>query len=178
MGSRRRRSYLPILVICAHLQRPRRGAQRNSWMDMDMDAHATELQLIGHGLTVTTSSSSCFSSGSSGDNGMVIVTTTPKSATASGSQKRARTPSSPSQGAELLEYSKKQRANNMETQSSTAKSQHERKEMRERISERKETRVPMLLDLQLCAATAADRADSDEAYVFEAKTVRHMELLV
>nr|BAD30980.1 hypothetical protein [Oryza sativa Japonica Group]BAD31652.1 hypothetical protein [Oryza sativa Japonica Group] len=118
---------------------------------MDMDAHATELQLIGHGLTATTSSSSCFSSGGSGDNGMVIVTTTPKSAAASGSQKRARTPSSPSQGAELLEYSKKQRANNMETQSSTAK---------------------------LCAATAADRADSDEAYVFEAKTVRHMELLV
>ncbi|XP_040383758.1 cyclin-D3-2-like [Oryza brachyantha] len=36
-----------------------------------------------------------------------------------------------------------------------------------------ETRVPMLLDLQLCAATAAD-----EAYVFEAKTVRRMELLV
>nr|AAQ56426.1 hypothetical protein OSJNBa0024A05.14 [Oryza sativa Japonica Group]AAQ56460.1 hypothetical protein OSJNBa0074N12.35 [Oryza sativa Japonica Group] len=87
------------------------------------------------------------SSGGSGDNGMVIVTTTPKSAAASGSQKRARTPSSPSQGAELLEYSKKQRANNMETQSSTAKSQHERKEMRERISERKETRVPILLDL-------------------------------
>ncbi len=57
-------------------------------------------------------------------------------------------------------------------------SQHERKEMRERISERKETRVPILLDLQLCAATAADRTDSDEAYVFEAKTVRHMELLV
>uniref|UniRef100_A0A0E0QH56 Uncharacterized protein n=1 Tax=Oryza rufipogon TaxID=4529 RepID=A0A0E0QH56_ORYRU len=139
MGSRRRRSYLHVLVICAHLRRPRRGAQRNSWMDMDMDAHATELQLIGHGLTATTSSSSCFSSGGSGDNGMVIVTTTPKSAAASGSQKRARTPSSPSQGAELLEYSKKQRANNMETQSSTAKSQHERKEMRERISERKET---------------------------------------
>uniref|UniRef100_A0A0E0LY93 Cyclin N-terminal domain-containing protein n=1 Tax=Oryza punctata TaxID=4537 RepID=A0A0E0LY93_ORYPU len=41
-----------------------------------------------------------------------------------------------------------------------------------------ETRVPMLLDLQLCAATAADRGDPDEAYVFEAKTVRRMELLV
>lgn len=93
-------------------------------MDMDMDAHATELQLIGHGLTATTSSSSCFSSGGSGDNGMVIVTTTPKSAAASGSQKRARTPSSPSHGAELLEYSKKQRANNKETQSSAAKVLH------------------------------------------------------
>ncbi|KAF0914570.1 hypothetical protein E2562_030375 [Oryza meyeriana var. granulata] len=41
-----------------------------------------------------------------------------------------------------------------------------------------ETRVPLLLDLQLCAATAVDRADADEAYVFEAKTVRRMELLV
>ncbi|XP_062199404.1 cyclin-D3-2-like [Phragmites australis] len=38
-----------------------------------------------------------------------------------------------------------------------------------------ETRVPLLLDLQLCAA--AD-ADAGEAYVFEAKTVRRMELLV
>uniref|UniRef100_A0A0D9XBC8 Cyclin-like domain-containing protein n=1 Tax=Leersia perrieri TaxID=77586 RepID=A0A0D9XBC8_9ORYZ len=38
-----------------------------------------------------------------------------------------------------------------------------------------ETRVPMLLDLQLCAA---DNGDADEAYVFEAKTVRRMELLV
>ncbi|CAL5075343.1 unnamed protein product [Urochloa decumbens] len=38
-----------------------------------------------------------------------------------------------------------------------------------------ETRVPLLLDLQLLAAAAADPAD---AYVFEAKTVRRMELLV
>ncbi|RCV10865.1 hypothetical protein SETIT_2G142900v2 [Setaria italica] len=38
-----------------------------------------------------------------------------------------------------------------------------------------ETRVPLLLDLQLCAAAGADPAD---AYVFEAKTVRRMELLV
>nr|CAB3452931.1 unnamed protein product [Digitaria exilis] len=38
-----------------------------------------------------------------------------------------------------------------------------------------ETRVPLLLDLQLCAAAGADPAD---AYVFEAKTVGRMELLV
>ncbi|BAF24488.1 cyclin-D3-2 [Oryza sativa Japonica Group] len=38
-----------------------------------------------------------------------------------------------------------------------------------------ETRVPVLLDLQLCAA---ERADPNEAYVFEDKTVRRMELLV
>ncbi|CAL5080345.1 unnamed protein product [Urochloa decumbens] len=38
-----------------------------------------------------------------------------------------------------------------------------------------ETRVPLLLDLQLLAAAGADPAD---AYVFEAKTVRRMELLV
>nr|CAB3456624.1 unnamed protein product [Digitaria exilis]CAB3503062.1 unnamed protein product [Digitaria exilis]CAB3503066.1 unnamed protein product [Digitaria exilis] len=38
-----------------------------------------------------------------------------------------------------------------------------------------ETRVPLLLDIQLCAAAGADPAD---AYVFEAKTVGRMELLV
>ncbi|TVU10781.1 hypothetical protein EJB05_44328, partial [Eragrostis curvula] len=38
-----------------------------------------------------------------------------------------------------------------------------------------ETRVPVLLDLQLCAAGAGNDAD---ACVFEAKTVRRMELLV
>uniref|UniRef100_A0A0E0E279 BHLH domain-containing protein n=1 Tax=Oryza meridionalis TaxID=40149 RepID=A0A0E0E279_9ORYZ len=102
-----------------------------SWMDMDMGAHATVPPLIGYAPTATTSSSSCFSSGGSGDSGMVMVTTTtPRSAAASGSQKRARAPPSPSQGAELHEYSKKQRANNKETQSSAAKSR------RERISER------------------------------------------
>ncbi|KAG8049422.1 hypothetical protein GUJ93_ZPchr0009g1153 [Zizania palustris] len=41
-----------------------------------------------------------------------------------------------------------------------------------------ETTVPLLLDLQLCAASAAERADADEAFVFDAKTVRRMELLV
>ena len=42
-----------------------------------------------------------------------------------------------------------------------------------------ETRVPLLLDLQLCAAAAAGPdADPADAYVFEAKTVRRMELLV
>ncbi|PUZ69800.1 hypothetical protein GQ55_2G141500 [Panicum hallii var. hallii] len=40
-----------------------------------------------------------------------------------------------------------------------------------------ETRVPLLLDLQLCAAAGPD-ADPADAYVFEAKTVRRMELLV
>lgn len=40
-----------------------------------------------------------------------------------------------------------------------------------------ETRVPVLLDLQLCAAASSD-ADAADPYVFEAKTVRRMELLV
>lgn len=40
-----------------------------------------------------------------------------------------------------------------------------------------ETRVPLLLDLQLCAAASSD-ADAADADVFEAKTVRRMELLV
>uniref|UniRef100_A0A0E0LBX0 BHLH domain-containing protein n=1 Tax=Oryza punctata TaxID=4537 RepID=A0A0E0LBX0_ORYPU len=96
-----------------------------SWMDMD--AHATEPQLIGYGLTAATSSSSCcFSSGGFGDSGMVMVTTTPTSAAVSGSHKRARAPASPSQGAELQENSKKQRANNKEPQSSAAKSRREK----------------------------------------------------
>ncbi|EAZ01045.1 hypothetical protein OsI_23077 [Oryza sativa Indica Group] len=111
------------------------GAEEHSavsWMDMDMDAHGAAPPLIGYGPTAATSSpSSCFSSGGSGDSGMVMVTTTtPRSAAASGSQKRARPPPSPLQGSELHEYSKKQRANNKETQSSAAKSR------RERISER------------------------------------------
>lgn len=40
-----------------------------------------------------------------------------------------------------------------------------------------ETRVPLLPDLQLCAAATSD-ADAADPYVFEAKTVRRMELLV
>ncbi|XP_066393990.1 cyclin-D3-2-like [Miscanthus floridulus] len=40
-----------------------------------------------------------------------------------------------------------------------------------------ETRVPLLPDLQLCAAASSD-ADAADPYVFEAKTVRRMELLV
>ncbi|KAF0901354.1 hypothetical protein E2562_000238 [Oryza meyeriana var. granulata] len=91
-----------------------------SWMDMD--AHATEPQLVCYGPTAAATSTCCFSFGGSGDSGMVI---TPSAA--SGSQKRARSPQSPSQGAELQE-SKKQRAK--EPQSSAAKSR------RERISER------------------------------------------
>ncbi|XP_062194216.1 cyclin-D3-2-like [Phragmites australis] len=45
-----------------------------------------------------------------------------------------------------------------------------------------ETHVPLLLDLQLCAAANANANPADggegDAYVFEAKTVRRMELLV
>ncbi|XP_066399149.1 cyclin-D3-2-like [Miscanthus floridulus] len=40
-----------------------------------------------------------------------------------------------------------------------------------------ETHVPLLPDLQLCAAAISD-ADAADPYVFEAKTVRRMELLV
>ncbi|KQJ86903.1 cyclin-D3-2 [Brachypodium distachyon] len=41
-----------------------------------------------------------------------------------------------------------------------------------------ETRVPALLDLQLCAAAAGAEEEEGGAYVFDPKTVRRMELLV